>query len=611
MNLFRSVLGKKRKKNGERENVNAARPFANSLSFPMPTVRVSSGLDIIWYNSLFEEEIDDIDAFADSIKELLASLDRSSKDIGFTYSTDYKTFDVVGKLEFIHHSDDYSISLHLIDRTNERNLINELIAEKTVVCWILVDNYDDLMKNVAEHAEKDKNITNSTISQIDDLVDKWAEMLDSSVVKHEKDRYYLVFKNGSLNEQINEKFEFLANFNKINKQFHMPVTISVGIGVSDLSPQESAEYAETALDMALGRGGDQTVIKTADSFQYFGGRSIEKEKRTKVKLRLVADALLKLLPNNDSVFIMGHKFADIDCIGAAVGLCSLMRARGIPASIVLDEKACVCKNYIEMLKSTEEYANSFISPAFAEKIFEEGSLLFIVDCHLASLVECPELLDKNPQIVVLDHHRRDAGFIEDTALVYHEPYISSASEMVVEILQYIGEEVELMREEIQCLFAGIVLDTKNFQFKAGVRTFEAAAYLKTLGVDTIEIKRMFQEDFRTFEHLAECVNNSEIYREQNIICMVDASAGKLQRGIVADNLIDIQGIDSSFVLTQNDDTVDISARSLGDINVQLVMEKLGGGGHLNSAGCQFKGTMEETIFVLKNAIDETMGIEEE
>jgi len=608
MKFFDKFLKSENKKETKQQaNLHPTASFSNSLSFPMPTVTLSSSLDVIWYNSLFSEEIVNIDEFSKMVADILMNVDRHTKKIGFAVTFLGKTYDVIGKIVSIQKAVDYTISLYLVDRTNERKLARDLDAERAVVCWILIDNYDDLIKNVIETSDNDKSSTISIISAIDQTVDEWAKILEATSIKPEKDRYYLIFKNIALQTQIAEKFEFLTKFSQINSERHLPVTISVGIGNSGVNLAESSNLADDALDMALGRGGDQTVVRNGDGFTYFGGRSIEKEKRTKVKLRLFADALVKLLPYAPNVFIMGHKNADIDSVGSAAGLCALMREKQLSVSIVLDEKSCVCKDFVEMLKSNDIYENIFISPAFAREIFREGDLLIVVDCHKAAIMEAPELLDKKPQLIVLDHHRREVGFVENTTLLYHEPYVSSTAEMVVEILQYVDSGVSLLKEEIQCLFAGMVLDTKNFQFKTGVRTFEAASYLRMKGVDTIAVKRLLQSDIDTISRKSYIISKATVYKNCIAISSYDNDSdnANLLGAQAADELLSISGISTSFVLCRKNNVIIISGRSLGDVNVQIILEKIGGGGHLTMAGAQLIDVdMEEGINKLYDAINE-------
>lgn len=592
----------------------------NSLHFPMPMVAIASNLEIVWYNSLFDESIEDIEEFGGIITAELAEVDNTTKNIAFVAELGDKRFDVVGKINYMHKSDDYSIVLYLINRTNEKNLKQELKDTRAVICRLMIDNYDDLVKSIASQSdrkEKSHSAVTEITNRIDEELNAWADILQASILKYEKDRYYLVFRHDKLEEQMKEKFRFFEIFDEMNKQHHVPITVSVGIGDANGMLANALEFADAALDMAMGRGGDQVVIRTPQGFQYFGGRSMEVDKRTKVKPRLVADALEKLLPHNENVFIMGHEGADADVLGAAAGLVALMRAKGLNANVVLDEKTNLATPFTDLLKASGHYDNVFISPAFAVELFNEDDLLILVDCHKASLTQCPELLEMEPQLIIIDHHRRDADFISSAVLTYHEPYASSTAEMVVEILQYIDMGIPLLKEEAQCLYAGIVLDTKNFTFKTGVRTFEAASFLRTSGVDPVSVKRMFQVDKEAMVNRSAAIANSEIYRENIAIAIVDKlsenTSTRQQIGACADALLNIRGVDAGFAVSEGANKtgeglpiINISARSLGRVNVQLIMEKLGGGGHATSSGGKVAGTLDEVLNKLKIAINEVL-----
>jgi c-di-AMP phosphodiesterase-like protein len=596
----------------------------NLLHFPLPMVVVSSNLEIVWYNSLFADSLaGGVSVFEKIIKEELARVTVSTGKIAFNVRIQQETlrnpenefgaelsFDVVGKISHTPKNEDYSIVLYLIDRTRETHLERNLENIKAVACWLMVDNYDDLVKSLEHNrADGESGKAAAILTEIDEQINAWVKLLDGVAIRYEKDKYFIVFQHDRLQEQIDDKFNFFKIIEEINEKRRIPISISVGIGDSGATLQQSSLLADDALDMALGRGGDQTVVCNSGGFLYFGGRSLDVERRNKVKPRLVADALVKLLPKNQKVFIMGHQSADADSIGAAVGLCALVREKGLEPRIILDEPTCDAQMFVELLKQSGKYVNAhshsvFISPKAAMDEFEPGELLILVDCHKASIAQCPELFKRRPQIVIFDHHRLDADFISNTALTYHEPYVSSTCEMVVEILQYIDGGIPLLQEEVQCLYAGIVLDTKNFTFKTGVRTFEAASYLRSMGVDTVAVKRMFQVDFEDYMKKTEAVAGSEIYRGCIAIAKLEDSPKHAQVGACADDLLNISGIDAGFALCQKGEMVDVSARSLAKVNVQLIMETLGGGGHATSAGGQIKGSMAAVLNQVKQAIDE-------
>ncbi|MDR0930591.1 MAG: DHH family phosphoesterase [Clostridiales bacterium] len=625
------------------------------LHFPLPLAVINTNSDVIWYNALFSDEITNTQDFEDIIKARFTEINiqnviRKRANFTFNINLEDKSFEVIGKV-FGEKSPNHSVVLYLINRTLDKNLQQQLDDSQAVIARITIDNYDDFLTS-----GNDKKENSSLLSDADDIITKWIDEVSGVSYKTEADKYIILFHNKFLQQQITDKFKFMDEFQNLNKTSRFPITLSIGIGSNGGDIYKNDTLSLDALDMAMGRGGDQVVIKQGDEFQFFGGRSMEYEKRTKVKPRLIADALQKLLTNVESVFIMGHKGADCDSIGAAAGLAAIMRSRGIQTNIVLDTKTCTCPDLVANLIDSDNYDNIFVSPNFALTLDHTNSLLIVVDCHKPSYMECTELLNKIPDVVIIDHHRRDADFLDNASLAYHEPYASSTCELVVEIIEYMGGNVKLTREEVFSLYAGIVMDTKNFTFKTGVRTFEAASYLRVLGVDTIAIKKLFQTNIEDYKIRANIISASDIYRDIIAISTInpqtfilaaapptatppptDITADTSQpdestanttnistldaphsishtpynegeyKVIIsqtADELLSIKGVEASFILYQHDDKVAISARALNNVNVQIILESLGGGGHTTMAGADVDGNIESTLPMLKQAIDE-------
>ena len=405
--------------------------------------------------------------------------------------------------------------------------------------------------------------------------------------KFERDKYLYLFQHKYIKELEDKKFEILDNVKEINLGNKIPVTLSFGIGLGGMTPIENLSFAGAAIDIALGRGGDQVVIKNKDSFTFYGGKARELEKRTKVKARVIAYALREIIDQADSVTIMGHENADIDSLGSALGLYRMVKSRGKNAYIVLNRTNPTIDSLVSKIQKSPEYEGIFVGRSEALDKVGKKSILIIVDTHRPAFTELPELLEMAGQIVVIDHHRKGADFIQDTVLTYQETYASSTCELVTEILQYMDDKFKMKPLEAEALFAGIVVDTKNFTFKTGVRTFEAASYLRRQGVDTVAVKQLFQNDLGTYLSISNVVREAEIIKE-NIaisICAPNIKNPQLIAAKASDELLNLSGIVAAFVLCSVGGEVWISGRSLGDINVQVILEKLGGGGHLTVGGC--------------------------
>lgn len=494
--------------------------------------------------------------------------------------------------------DDYYIVLYWYDYTKYNHLKTKYYQDAFVSCIIVIDNYDDVMQSTA-NADKPQ-----LTAFMEETLDSVAQDAGGILKKYEKDRFFLYIQKEYLDILIKDAFSFVESFKNILAGNKVAPTLSVGIGTDGESLIQNDTFAYSALDMALGRGGDQVVIKDKEQYHFYGGKTKEVEKRTRVKARVVSQAMREVVLSSDDIMIMGHKYADVDVLGSAIGLYAIIRSLGKKAKILLDTYNQTVERFLN--KYGHEYENVFITKPYANEYITPETLLFVVDTQKYSMVEEPALLDVSKKIIVIDHHRKSTDFIQNTLITYHEPYASSASELITEMLQYI-DDIKLEKSDAEAMYAGIFMDTKNFTFKTGVRTFDAASYLKRRGVDTIEVKKLFQIDLNTFVKKWSIIENATPYKNKVAIATCSKNDPDMQTIVAqaADELLNITDISSSFVVCDMGDTIIISARSFGDINVQLITEKLGGGGHMTIAGAQLENTtMEEVVDNLKKAIDE-------
>ena len=421
-----------------------------------------------------------------------------------------------------------------------------------------------------------------------------------------KDKFFLVMNREELKKIEFDKFEILDKIRNIDHGNTFPVTISMGIGIDGETINDNFKMAIGALDLALGRGGDQVVVKTNDNFSFYGGKSKAVEKKTKVKSRLIGHALREIINQSEDILIMGHRYPDMDAMGAAVGIYDLCKACGKESNIVLENVNDSIEIFAQKIKRDKYYKGIFINHETAIERCKEDTLVIVLDTHRPNFTECPQLLDISDKVVVIDHHRRGVEFISDTVLLFHEIYVSSTCEMVTELIQYMDENIKINKMTAEGLLAGINLDTKNFAFKTGVRTFEAASYLRKIGADTIEVKKLFNADISDFTTKAEIIQNTKIIN--NRICIGYTSSEIDNVNVIiakaADELLNIRQVEASFVLGQKDGKVFISARSLGDINVHVMMEKLGGGGHIDIAGAQLKNVSLKKAYNMVHEIIE-------
>ena len=576
---------------------------------------------ILWGNNMFIAQIGDgskkrirknISAFFPEIgTDVLASEEPVNMDLEFNeiqYSALIKKviFNEVFADEdsVVEPKGEALIAMYLFDTTEINKYKRENYEQKLVAGLLYIDNYDEVMENTEE-------VRHSLVEAlVDRRINMYLASIDSIGKKLEKDKYLFVFQQKYLPQLKDTKFAILDEVKSINVGNEIPITLSIGVGAETDSFAEAYEYARVAIGLALGRGGDQAVIKYGDKISYFGGKSAGTEKNTRVKARVKAQAFKELLNNKDRVIIMGHKRPDADSFGSAVGVYRLVKTLNKDAHIVINEVTSAIRPLINGFKGNSVYGDEMIiTSEQAINSVDQNTLIAVVDVNRPSMTECEELLGLAKSVVVFDHHRQTNEIIENATLSYIEPYASSACEMVAEMLQYIDEKVRLRPLEADAMYAGILIDTDNFLTKTGVRTFDAAAYLRRNGCDVVRVRKMFRSDMYSVKQLAEGVMNSEIYMNSFALSQVEpesSDAPTVVAAKVANELLDVEGVRASFVVTQQEDVVYISARSVDDVNVQVIMEKLGGGGHANIAGAQLKNSSAELALIQIKELLETM-----
>lgn len=496
----------------------------------------------------------------------------------------------------------YLVAMYLFDETALRIALKEVDDQSLAVGMIYLDNYDEALDTVEEVRRS------LLIALIDRKVNKYIAALDGICKKLEKDKYFVILRKKAISQLQETRFDLLDDVKTVNIGNEMAVTLSMGIGLDGLTYAQNYEFARNAIDLALGRGGDQAVVKSPETITYYGGKSQQVEKNTRVKARVKAHALKEIINGKDKVLIMGHRLADVDSFGAAVGIYRIAKTLDRKAHIVLNDITTSVQPLAEMFKDNPEYDDDMIiGSQQAIEAAGGNAVLVVVDVNKPSITECPELLKYCKSIVVLDHHRQGTEVIENATLSYVEAYASSACEMVSEILQYIGENIKIRSEEADCMYSGIVIDTNNFMTKTGVRTFEAAAFLRRSGADVTRVRKLFREDAIEYKAKADAVSQAEIYRNYYAISICineEVQSPTIIGAQAANELLNIKGIKASFILTEYQNQIYVSARSIDEVNVQVIMERLGGGGHMNVAGCQMEGTsIAEAIVVIKNTID--------
>ena len=576
------------------------------INTPFPLVIIETNGNTIWKSNKFNEEFANIDInniIENLVKEIKLELENNQANINNEIVKDVKieekTYKVIGKCT--KSKEEYILTLYFIDNTEFELIKNKYNDSKICVGIVMIDNYEEIFQRISD---EDKP---QLIAKIEKSIYEWGNLFEALVIKSERDTYVICLEQKNLEELKESKFKILDSIKEIENSDKAPITLSIAIANEGDSNYEKYKLAQASIDIALGRGGDQAVIRENGKYVFFGGRAQELEKRTKVKARMISHALEELILESKDVMIMGHANGDIDSMGASMGIYRLAKTLEKDVYIVNNSYGISLENFIDTAKQDKEYEKIIINKQEAMSKISEETLLVIVDTHKRTYVEVPELLTKTKKIVIIDHHRKSPDFIDEAILSFHEVYASSASELVTEILEYSDKTVELAQIEAEALYAGIMMDTKNFTFKTGVRTFEAAAYLRRCGVDIIRVKKWFQSDLKSFNTIADIVKRADIVNTTIAISIYDKTSkeASLICAKAADELLTISDITASFVLGNTGEKICISGRSIGDINVQVILEKLGGGGHITLAGAQVEGmTIEETKQELINRINE-------
>ncbi|MCI5629369.1 MAG: DHH family phosphoesterase [Clostridiales bacterium] len=578
------------------------------MNLPIPLCILEFDGNISWYNKKFYEMTESPDLLGENIDNIIKNINlRKVLNENKEMYTDvcYKDREYTVVYNVIKNEQNkqvkYLMMLYWIDKTEYLNLAQKYEEEKNIIMLIQVDGYDEVLKSASEEKR-------SLISvELERILSGLETDLHAAVKRTSKDKYIVITNQKGLSKLQENKFTILDTIRDIDYGNTLPVTISIGVGRDGESIYENIQLATGALDLALGRGGDQAIVKTKDKFEFYGGKSKAVEKTTKVKSRLIGHALKEIVSQSEMIYIMGHKYPDLDALGSAVGIYDICKSLKKETHIVLDQVNESIDEFVRRLNKCEYYNDLFISREEAIKNCTRDTLVVVVDTHRPSYTECEELLSISKKVAVIDHHRKGVESIKNTVLAFHEIYVSSTCEMVTEVVQYLEDDVKINKLTAEGLLAGINLDTKFFAFKTGVRTFEAASYLKKLGADTTEVKKLFRTNVEDFKAKADIISNTHII--DNKICISYSKTYTENINVViaqaADELLTVKNIEASFILGEKDGTIFISARSLGKINVHVLMEKLGGGGHIDIAGAQLQGvSIDEAYNKVKQIIEQ-------
>lgn len=592
------------------EYLQKAQDEANTVSgaqapFPMAVVRLGDD-GIVYANDSFARLTNFQDTMKErSMEEFLPGfntlwLSEGKNEYPYDVTLDKRRYRVYGSVIQVDDPMQSRLGiLYFADLTELYQVRDEYIRSRPVVSIILVDNYEELTKNLTEAA------ISSLSANINATITKWTESYHGMLRRLERNRFLFVFEKKDLQHAIDNKFSLLEEIHEITSPSGVAASISFGLGVDSESFEEAYDFAALSIEMALSRGGDQAVIKDRVNFHFYGGRTKEAEHRSKVRSRVTANSMMELIGQSSRVFIMGHHNADLDAVGAAMGIACLCRKKGKEFHIILDKDFNSASKLIEEIVKVPEYKRAFISGQEALLLSDNRSTLIVVDTNRPDQLEYRDLLDAVPRVCVVDHHRRAADYIKPVVVNLHEPYASSAAELVTELLQYAVEKKDVLPIEAKSLLAGIFLDTKSFHVRTGERTFEAAAYLRQLGADTVEVKKLLQNDYQETMAKYQIIKAARLHRKDIAIAALNAGTSRTLAAQAADELLNIEGFTASFVLYPDHDQVIISARSIGNANVQMILEPLGGGGNAATAGCQVKGkTVKEALDALVASIDQ-------
>ena len=575
------------------------------IPFPMVALRLADG-GIIHANDAFVQLTGFQDVMREnSIDEFLPGftidwLTSGKSEYPYDVSLAHRRYRIYGTMLRTGDTDEIPTGiLYFADLTELYQVRDEYIRSRPVVSIILVDNYEELTRNMTEAAISGLN------ARINNTILKWAQDYHGLLRRLEKNRFLLVFEKRDLKQAMDAKFSILEDIHEITAPSGLGATISFGLGVDGATFEEGYEFAALSIEMALSRGGDQAVVKDRLNFNFYGGRTKETDHRSKVRSRVTANTMMELIGQSSHVFIMGHKGADLDSVGAAMGIACLCRKKNKPAHIVMDMDNNAAQKLIEEIQREPEYKNAFISGEDALLMCDNRSTLVVVDTNRPDQVEFRPLLEAIPRVCVVDHHLRAADYIKPVVVNFHEPHASSAAELATELLEYAVEQKDVLPIEAKSLMAGIFLDTKNFNVRTGERTFEAAAYLRQLGADPVEVKKLLQNDFQNTIAKHQIIKSARMYRHEIAIAALNSTTTRALAAQAADELLNISGVSASFVLFPDGDHVVVSARSIGDANVQVILEPLGGGGNAATAGAQISGnSVKEVLDKLVASIDQ-------
>ena len=578
---------------------------SNMLFTPLPMMVFDLATeDILWSSESFLQLTEQREGIFDAHLETVFPnisfhwLLEGKTEAPETVVWNHRTYRVFGGVSHPEGGQSALATTYWMDVTDTEEMRRTLELTRPVVAILMVDNYEDLMKATPEGKRS------AVRAMLEEKLSQWSAGSEGMMLKYDRDRFLFVFEEKSFSDFAAKRFDVLDAVREVVAGEGVAATLSIGVGRDADSFETLFKNASVALEMALSRGGDQAVVKDKLNFEFYGGRSKATEKRTKVKSRVMANALAELIDEAKQVYVMGHSYADMDALGAAAGVCAIVRKRGKKCRIVIDTENNAAHPVLRRLQALPEYQGAFLSGDDAFLRVQPETLLVVVDTNRPGSVESEPLLDACNRVAVIDHHRRGSSYIDKMALNYHEPYASSASELVTELLQYLIEPGDLLKAESEALLAGIVLDTKNFTNRTGGRTFEAAAYLRRAGADTADVQRMFQSDLQSMISRYDIIRRAELYHGDIAIAALDQECDRVIAAKAADEMLTLQGVRASFVLYRKDDGIYISARSLGEINVQVLVETLGGGGNSTTAGGQCSGmTVTEAKTTLLRAID--------
>ena len=578
---------------------------SNMLFTPLPMMVFDLATeDILWSSESFLQLTEQREGIFDAHLETVFPnisfhwLLEGKTEAPETVVWNHRTYRVFGGVSHPEGGQSALATTYWMDVTDTEEMRRTLELTRPVVAILMVDNYEELMKACPE------NKRSALLAALEEQLNNWAAGSGGLLLGYDRDRYLYLFEEKDYTGYTESKFDVLEKVRQVQAGEGVSATLSIGVGRDEDSFEQLFKNASLALEMALSRGGDQAVVKDRVNFEFYGGRSKSTEKRTKVKSRVMANALGELIDDAKQVYVMGHKYADMDSLGAAVGICCIARKRGKPCQIIIDTENNAAHPILRRLSEQPEYANTAISGQDAFIKCQPGALLVVVDTNRPESVESEEMLETCNRVAVIDHHRRGSSYIEKMALNYHEPYASSASELVAELMQYLVEPSDVLKCEAEALLSGIVLDTKNFTNRTGGRTFEAAAYLRRLGADTQDVQRMFQGDLNSMIARYDIIRQAELYRDDIAVVALDEECDRVTAAKAADELLTLKGVQASFVIYAAEGAVLMSARSLGEINVQVILEALGGGGNSTTAGGQADNiTVAEAKAKLLEAID--------